>query len=518
MLIKYRVLSSNHFPLLLLFCLPVLLVCSGCKPVSQAKDTIIAPPVEIPKPSISDFAPKSGTMNSMVTITGKNFSAIISNNTIKLNELIATVTSATANEIKFIVPEGANTGKISLISGSNTSISTDNFTVADFDKTFVVKGLYVEFDRRGISGGYYTGQLVKELNNQEPSLGHSVADEVNLQLDEMKKLGVNTIVLELRTSDPDWNGGFEYPTCNIHVASGLNYPVPTSTEISNLIELFDLVNNKQIKIMLRLVNNHMEEQPIVNNPKWINSILSAVKNHPALDLVLFEGNTKFSDSKGDGVNDQCGVPAEPPLWMGPTSVAAKYVKWAIQYAISLGLPPRKLSAECVIGYYLIDSETPGGGGRNATDQHLWKTTKVMKQIFNDLGIPEADRTYAVSFYDQRKCESAFGVPCTDEDPVVWADETWKGVFEIIGRNNFRVVAVEMGLNKNSSSWTTAQAFESQMKLYKRYGVAGGCFWRWVFHENSENQDQTLSTPIKKRGLTFEYNPVKDKMAQYYLGN
>lgn len=514
---KSRLLFHNYSLLLVHFYLPILLLCNTCKPISQETKTS-EPPVVILKPSITGFAPKSGTMGSQITLSGTNFNTVISGNTVKLNELIATVTSASANELTLIVPEGANTGKISLTSGETTSISTDNFTVTDFEKTFVVKGLYVEFDRRGISGGYYTGQLVKELNTLEPSLGHTVADEVNLQLDEMKKLGVNTIVLELRTSDPNWNGGFEYPTCNIHVASGLNYPVPTPTELSNLIELFDLVYNKQIKIMLRLVNNHMEEQPLVNNPKWINAILNMVKNHPALDLVLFEGNTKFTDSKGNGVIDQCGIPAEPPLWMGPTSVAAKYVKWAIQYAMSLGMPANKLSAECVIGFYLIDAEMPGGGGSNATDSHLWKTTKVMKQIFSEIGIPEKERTYAMSFYDQRKCENAFGVPCTDSDPAVWAEETWKSVFEIVGRNNFRVVAVEMGLNKNNSSWTTAQAFESQMKLYKRYGIAGGCFWRWVFHENSENQDQSLSTPIKKRGLPFEYNPVKDKMAQYYLGN
>ena len=503
--------------LLVTFIFPAMMLLSCSKPVSPETKTTDTPAV-IQQSSINDFTPKSGTMGSQITLSGANFNTVIADNTVKLNELTAVVTSATSSELKFIVPEGATTGKISLNSRGSNIISTDNFNVTDFDKTFVVKGLYVEFERRGITGGYYTGQLVKELNTFEPTLGHTVADEVNLQLDEMKKLGVNTIVLELRTSDPNWNGGFEFPTCNIHVASGLNYPDPTPTELSNLLELFDLIFNKQIKIMLRLVNNHMEEQPLVNNPKWIKAILNMIKDHPALDLVLFEGNTKFSDSKGNGVIDQCGTPAEPPLWMGPTAVAAKYVKWAIQYAISLGMPYHKLSAECVIGFYLIDAELPGGGGPNATDAHLWKTTKVMKQIFNDIGIPEKDRSYAISFYDQRKCESAFGIPCTDADPVAWAEETWKGVFEIIGRNNLRIVAVEMGQNKITPGWTTAQAFESQIKCYKRYGIAGGCFWRWAFHENSENQDATLSSPIKKRGLSFEYNPVKDMMAKYYLSN
>jgi hypothetical protein len=244
------------------------------------------------------------------------------------------------------------TGKISLTIGENTATSTADFTVTDFENKFVVRGLNVQFDDRGFINGYYTGQVIHDLNNYESSLGHTVAEEVSLQLDEMKKIGVNTICLELRTTDPGWTGGFDYPACNLHVVLGFEYPFPTQTEITNLRALFDLIHNKQIKIMLRLVNTHMEEQPPLNNAQWISAILNAVKSHPALDLVLFEGNTRLVDSNSDGIKDQCGIPAEPPLWFGPSSVPANYVKWAIQYGMTLGLPATKLSAECVVGEIL----------------------------------------------------------------------------------------------------------------------------------------------------------------------
>jgi hypothetical protein len=467
-------------------------------------------------PTITGFTPKSGTMGSQITLTGTHFNTEISGNTVRINDLVAAVTNASASELMVIVPEGATTGKISLTIGETTITTTDNFTVTDFENKFVVRGLYVQFDRRGFWSGYWTGDVIKELNSFESSLGHTVADEVSLQLDEMKKIGVNSITIELRSSDSYWDPGpFRPPECNIGPGLGFQYPYPTQTEIDNLVAFFNLVSSKQIKILLRLVNTHMEEQPPLNNTQWISAILNVVKDHPALDLVLFEGNTRLIDSDGDGIEDQCGIPAEPPLWLGPSSVPANYVKWAIQYGITLGIPANKLSAECCVGSYNVDAESPAGA--NATDFHLWRTVKVLKQIFDDLAVPDNQRTYAISFYQQRKCENAHGVPCVDTDPSVWAEETWKNVFEIIGRKDSRVVAVEMGLNKYDPNWTTEQAFESHIKLIKRYGVAGGCFWRWVFFDDNEKNDPTLSTPVKKRGLTFEYNAVKDIMAQYYLG-
>jgi hypothetical protein len=167
-----------------------------------------------------------------------------------------------------------------------------------------------------------------------------------------------------------------------------------------------------------------------------------------------------------------------------------------------------------VGSYIIDAESPSGP--DATGSHLWRTVKVLKQIFDDLAVPDNQRTYAISFYQQRKCQDARGVSCVDADPSVWAEETWKNVFEITGRDNYRVVAVEMGVSINDPNWTTEQALESHIKLIKRYGVAGGCFWRWAFFENSEEHDPTLSTPIKKRGLAFDYYAVKDIVAKYYL--
>ncbi len=204
----------------------------------------------------------------------------------------------------------------------------------------------------------------------------------------------------------------------------------------------------------------MEEQPPANNELWLGTILNAIKDHPALDLVLFEGSTRWIDSNGDDLDDACGIPAEPPLWMGPTTKVAGYVKWAINYAHSLGLAYGKLSAEAIVGdYYAINQ---GPSGPSATDWHLWDPIYVLKGIFDDLSIPTNQRTYAISFGEHRKCTTARQLACTDANPHEWAIETITGVFNTIGRaNGARVVASEMSfLSVEDKTWNTELALES----------------------------------------------------------
>ena len=91
------------------------------------------------------------------------------------------------------------------------------------------------------------------------------------------------------------------PYCTLPPVLGLQYPQPTALEFKNLVEFFDLLQSKGMKVHLRLVNTHMEEQPPEIYTLWIGSILKAIKNHPALDLVLFEGSPFTFDNVADSV-------------------------------------------------------------------------------------------------------------------------------------------------------------------------------------------------------------------------
>lgn len=382
-----------------------------------------------------------------------------------------------------------------------------------------VRGLYVQFERRGWHEEYWSGQVLQLWNTTDQLLGHTVREEVALQLDEMVRMGVNTITYELRSSSPESKGSnFAPPNCPLPPVLGMQYPQPTLLELANLVQFFDLVHSKGVRIHLRLVNTHMEEQPPTGNAQWIGSILNAIKDHPAFDLVLFEGFPFMVDSTGDGVPDRCGPPVEPPLWDGPGSVSARYIEWAVQYGHSLGIPYRKLSAEAIIGDYYAFSQGPSGP--EATDSHQWDPVFTLKTIFDNLNIPDAERAYALSWYEHPKCMTARELPCQEVGPHAWAIETAQHVYDVIGHDSqARVVVPEMGLHTNAAgaewNWTTEQALESLVWIMQQNGMEGGSFWRWTDFFDYEEHDPRLAIPIKKRGTDFVYNPVADVLKQLY---
>lgn len=374
-----------------------------------------------------------------------------------------------------------------------------------------VHGLYTQFERRGWPSQYWTGDLVRQLDDFDSVVGSTVRAEVERQLTAMSGLGVNTITLELRTTDA--GDDFSFPKCEISPPLGFRWPSPSAIETTNLRALFDIVQAHRMKVYLRLASTHMDE-PFENSKAWLGPILNAIGNHPALDLILFEGDTHVVDSSGDGVADSCGIPAEPPLWLGAKAKPGTYVKAAIAYAMSLGIDARRLSAEAVVGAYMFDVRS--GAGPDAQDRHLWPTLEVMRQIFDELAIPPSKRTYAISMYEHRKCLNvpSFVTPaCVDADPHTWADETLRNVFDIVGRGNgARVVAPEIGLNRPaSSSWKSEWALESLAALFEKWGVDGGTYWVWIHFSDSEDRDATIEDAVKRRGVAFTYNPVANEL-------
>lgn len=373
-----------------------------------------------------------------------------------------------------------------------------------------LRGLYVQFERRGWSSEFWSGQVLQSYEDFDSVLGRTVREEVEYQLRLMSGMGINRITLELRAADGDGDSAF--PLCHVSPALGLRWPQPTGVELRNLKAFFDLVDRLGIKVWLRLVNTHMEEVPRTRSAQWLGAILGTLKGHPALDLVLFEGNIRQVDLTGDGVSDACGIAAEPPLWLGPTSAPARYVRWALSYGRSLGLPARRLSAQAVVGDAFIDSQPPNP---TATDGHLWSPIVTLRRLFDLVGFPAAKRTYAISLYEHSKCTNLQGSPCVDADPHLWADETLGRVFDVVGRGNgARVLAPEMGLYAGQAAWRTEWALESLITLMEKHGVQGGAFWRWTSFETREDADPQLAEPVKRRGVDLVYNRVQQEVLDW----
>src|SRR5258706_6387628 len=78
---------------------------------------------------ITDFSPTSGITGISVTITGIAFDLLPTNNIVKFNGTVATVTDATTTSLTVTVPTGATTGKITIAVNGNITTSTSDFTV-----------------------------------------------------------------------------------------------------------------------------------------------------------------------------------------------------------------------------------------------------------------------------------------------------------------------------------------------------------------------------------------------------
>jgi RHS repeat-associated protein len=86
--------------------------------------------VTLPPPTITGFTPATGTVGTVVTITGTNFAVGgAGTTTVKFNTTNAITTSVTATSLTTTVPQGATTGRISIAIPGGTVISTVDFTV-----------------------------------------------------------------------------------------------------------------------------------------------------------------------------------------------------------------------------------------------------------------------------------------------------------------------------------------------------------------------------------------------------
>ncbi|MBI1821017.1 MAG: IPT/TIG domain-containing protein [Nitrospirae bacterium] len=85
--------------------------------------------VNNPGPTITGFTPTSGTVGTVVTITGSNFATVVSNDKVYFNGTPAIITSGNATQITTSVPLGTTTGPIFLTTPLGSTTSATSFTI-----------------------------------------------------------------------------------------------------------------------------------------------------------------------------------------------------------------------------------------------------------------------------------------------------------------------------------------------------------------------------------------------------
>jgi hypothetical protein len=117
----------------------------------------------VPLPTIASFSPAYALPGEMITITGTNFVAgSLTLNKVKVNNVDATVTSATGVQLVAIVPATASTGKITVdVDGQTVTSASDFDVIMDIPRNGLVAFYPFNGNANDVSGNNLNGTLSK---------------------------------------------------------------------------------------------------------------------------------------------------------------------------------------------------------------------------------------------------------------------------------------------------------------------------------------------------------------------
>ena len=199
------------------------------------------PPTTSGAPLISSFAPASAAKDATVIITGANFSASISANTVTINGVAATVLAATSTSLTVKVPLHAGNGKITLKTGGQTVNAANDFTYLYTVTTLAGDGTPGFINGVGTSAEFNSpfGVVADASGNVY------VADEANNRIRKITSAGV------VSTLAGDGTPGFKDGA----VANArFNYPEGVAVNASGNVFTADFNNNRIRKITTATVS------------------------------------------------------------------------------------------------------------------------------------------------------------------------------------------------------------------------------------------------------------------------
>jgi sugar lactone lactonase YvrE len=168
--------------------LSVQIICS----VACNKGGHLSQPSQNGAPVITNIAPASGAYNTSVTISGKNFSSNVINDTVRFNNKLATILSAKVDTLIVLVPISAGTGTVTVTVNNRTAIgATFNYL-----RSFVVSTLA----GTGVSGHRDGPGNIAQFNLPE---GIAVDNQYNVYVGDsnfIRKIGPDGFVSTLAGS------------------------------------------------------------------------------------------------------------------------------------------------------------------------------------------------------------------------------------------------------------------------------------------------------------------------------
>ena len=256
----------------------------ACKKNDPPPNTI--PPVTSKSPSITSVSPITGGYNTVITITGTNFSTAITNNHVTVNGIVAAIQSATNKTITALVPERAGTGNVVVTTDDGTSNGTI-FTYVP--NVFVVWG---ELKGNMIEAKYWKNDVPTILSD------HSRVNDIFVSGNDVYACGFERDTISGRNTPIYWKNGI-----------GNTLPI-TSTSSGSAESIFIVGNDVyvaggELTSSLTSVASYWKNGVLTTLSDSTNSIHAAYSIFVSGNDTYVVGN-KFNSVGGFGASNTTG--------------------------------------------------------------------------------------------------------------------------------------------------------------------------------------------------------------------
>lgn len=169
----------------------------------------------VPQIVMTSIVPDKGVVGDIVTIEGRNFNENIHNNLVQFNDVVAEVESATATQLKVVVPEGRGTVNVTVAVGRNkTAALPFVYTVNKTTVVGIAPASAFAGDEVKISGTFKspTDQNVVRFGSEQAQITASSDSELTVIVPPGSGV-VDVVVSSADDSSEPWK--FQYATVRL---------------------------------------------------------------------------------------------------------------------------------------------------------------------------------------------------------------------------------------------------------------------------------------------------------------
>lgn len=301
--------------------------------------------------AVLSFSPDKGSIGTTITITGTGFSPTTTENTVRVNGTIVTITSASANSITATIPQGATTGEISVTRDGNTAASASEFLVLplavnSFSPTIAGVGETITINGTGFSTT--PGNNVVKFNGVTAAVIQNSASQLKAIVPGGTTDGKISVTTLGQTASSSTNFRIT-PLIITNIDFPDNYPIGDPAVVAS-VEVNDAAYVQMAHFVSKGISakDNTYKSDVVTKPANGNTLTFTMPASYFADPIGLKVYFLFTDSNGNEVRSESGhvylrYPATSTTHAIPDLTFGSNVKDYQLISIPLQLADKKLS-------------------------------------------------------------------------------------------------------------------------------------------------------------------------------